>query len=406
MATIRKRGNAYQIRVSCGYDTNGAHVEQTMTWKPTEKMTEKQIQNELKRQAVIFEEACVNGYLTSAVKFEEFGERWFTEYADIKLKPQTVRTYHHLSRRVYKAIGHLRLDKITVRTVQKFVNDLAKEKQYNKQGDEIGYLSPKTIKEHVGFISTVFHYAEKMQMIQANPCKNVTLPKITSKEREVYTLEEVQQMLSLFENESEDNFKYVIFFTLAAFTGLRRGELLGLEWKDIDFGNNLISVVRTSAWTKERGIYTDTPKTKSSNRIIKIPDDVKEKLIKYKAWQDDYKAKVGSKWIEHDRLFTKINGEPMGLRSPYKFYEKFCKRTGMRFVNVHSFRHFAASVLIMNGIDVKTVQTCLGHNDANTTLQIYAHSFQRAQAMAMDSIADCIYGISKSADKASVNIGT
>ena len=108
-------------------------------------------------------------------------------------------------------------------------------------------------------------------------------------------------------------------------------------------------------------------------------------------WQDKYKANIGSKWIEHDRLFTKWNGEPMGMRSPYKFFEKFCKRTGMRFVNVHSFRHFNATAMILSGVDVKTVQTCLGHNDANTTLSIYAHSFQEAQARAMDSVADCIF---------------
>lgn len=391
MATVTKRGNSYSIRVSCGYDTNGKQVIRSMTWKPAEKMTKRQIEKELECQKVMFENACKDGFVTAVIKFENYAEHWFTEYAEIKLKPQTVRTYHHLSKRVYKAIGHLRLDKITPQIIQNFVTDMTKEKQYNSKGEEIGYLSAKTIKEHVGFISSVFRIAIKMKIVKNNPCKGVTLPNITTKEREVYTLEEVQEMLELFKGESETNFKYVMFFTLAAFTGLRRGELLGLEWKDIDFDNNLISVVRTSAWKKERGIYTDTPKTKSSNRIMKIPDGVKEQLIRYKAWQDNYKESIGSKWIEHDRLFTKINGEPMGLRSPYKYYEKFCKRTGMRFVNVHSFRHFTASILIANHVDAKTVQACLGHNDINTTLQIYAHSFKKAQAMAMDSVADCIY---------------
>ncbi len=89
----------------------------------------------------------------------------------------------------------------------------------------------------------------------------------------------------------------------------------------------------------------------------------------------------------------------MGLRSPYKYYEKFCKRTGMRFVSVHSFRHFNATAMILNGVDVKTVQACLGHKSSGITLDIYAHSFQKAQAMAMDSVADCIYGKDRLTDK-------
>lgn len=99
---------------------------------------------------------------------------------------------------------------------------------------------------------------------------------------------------------------------------------------------------------------------------------------------------LGTKWIECDRLFTKMDGTPMGMRQPYKYFERFCERTGMRFVNIHSFRHFNASILINNGVDVKTVQGCLGHSCATTTLNIYAHSFQEAQARAMDSVASCI----------------
>ena len=142
-----------------------------------------------------------------------------------------------------------------------------------------------------------------------------------------------------------------------------------------------MTVVRTSEWTKEKGIYTDTPKTKSSNRMLKIPSELTDKLLLFKEWQNRYKTNIGSKWVENDRLFTKWNGEPMGMRSPYKFFEKFCKRTGMRFVSIHSFRHFNATAMILNGVDVKTVQACLGHNDANTTLNYYAHAtFASAKA--------------------------
>lgn len=199
----------------------------------------------------------------------------------------------------------MQLDKITVRTIQKFVTHLTDEKKLNSKDEEIGKLAPKTIKHHIAFISTVFDYAIKMQMLQNNLCKDVTLPKVTTKEREVYSLDEVQHMLELFEKESEANFKYVIFFTLAAFTGLRRGELLGLEWKAFDFEKCLMTVVRTSEWTKEKGIYTDTPKTQSSRCILKIPAELAIQLLRFKEWQENYKVKIGSKWIETDRLFTK-----------------------------------------------------------------------------------------------------
>lgn len=365
MTTIRKRGDSYQIRVSCGYDTSGNQVTQTKTWKPDKGITPKQIEKELNRQMVMFEEACNNGYQSKAIKFQDFAEDWFKQYAETKLKTQTVRCYHNCEGKVYKALGHLRMDKITTRTIQTFIVDLS-------------------------FISSIFDYAVRMQVLTNNPCKNVVLPSKKAKDREVYSLDEVQQMLELFENESEANYKYTIFFTLAAFTGLRRGELLGLEWKDIDWEHDLLSVVRTSEYTKEKGIYTDTPKTESSVRFIKLPSEVMQKLKEFQTWQNGYKVKLGTKWIECDRLFTKTDGSPMGMRQPYRYFERFCERTGMRFVNIHSFRHFNASVLISNGVDVKTVQGCLGHSCASTTLNIYAHSFQEAQAKAMDSVASCI----------------
>ena len=390
MATIRKRGNSYQIRVSCGYNTSGEQVTKTKTWTPEKDMTPKQIKKELNRQAMLFEEECNSGCQTVTMKFQSFAESWFKEYAEIKLKTQTIRNYHNCEKKVYKAIGHLRMDKITTRNIQMFIVDLINEKRKDRRGKPLKSYSPKTVKNYKTFISSVFDYSVKMQMLPDNPCRNVILPKLKPKERNIYTLEEVQKMLDLFEEETEANYKYTIFFTLAAFTGLRRGELLGLEWKDIYWDDSLLKVVRTSEYTKEKGIYTDTPKTESSKRFIKLPPEIIQKLKEYKAWQDKWKEEVGSKWIENDRLFTKTDGSPMGMRQPYKFFERFCAKTGMRFVNIHSFRHFNASILINNGVDVRTVQGCLGHSCATTTLNIYAHTFQEAQARAMDDVAKCI----------------
>lgn len=111
MATIRKRGDSYQIRVSDGYDAKGNHKEQSMTWKPPYGMTEKQIQKELNRQVVMFEEKVKGGFKTVSVKFEDLSEEWFEEYAKLNLKSTTYARMKQLKHRIYPAIGHMRIDK-------------------------------------------------------------------------------------------------------------------------------------------------------------------------------------------------------------------------------------------------------------------------------------------------------
>ena len=391
MANIQKRGNSYRIKVSCGYDTHGKQVIQSMTWKPDEKMTEKQIEKELNRQAVLFEEACMKGNVVAAIKFEDFARQWFKEYAEIKLKQRTVEGYHQMEKRIYKAIGHIRLDKLTTRHIQKFILELCDAEREDGRNRNGGKLSTKTIKLYKSMISTICDYAVKMQMISTNPCKNVTIPKVVTPEKDYYSIEEAQHLMELFNQESEENYKYVCFFILAIYTGFRLGELLGLEWKDVNFETNVITVNRTCLYSKAKGgLYTETPKTKQSMRSLKVPQGVIDMLKKWYNLQDKQRKKVGSKWIETDRIFTKWNGLTLDRTAPGYYYKRFCERTGMRYVSTHSMRHLNASLLINAGIDVKTVQSCLGHSTATTTLQIYSHTFQSAQAAAMNAVAEAL----------------
>lgn len=384
MATIRKRGNTYQIRVSCGYDTSGNQVIQTTTWKPEPNMTARQIEKEVQKQAMLFEEKCLKGQITANVKFETFAEQWFEEYAKLNLRHTSYERMRQLTQRVYPAIGHLRLDKITGRHVQQFINDLALNGKSMKTGRP---LSRKTAIHHLSFISDVFSYAVKMDMLSENPCRKVTVPKGEKKEKEIYTLEEIEVLFRLLETAP---LKYRTFFTLAIYSGFRRGELLGLEWKDIDWEHNVISVRRTSNYTADKGIYTDTTKTKKSQRSLKFPPMVMDLLKEYKSEQDEEKVKLGSKWIDYDRLFVKYDGQPMNNNTPYCWFTEFCKENNFRFCDIHSMRHFYASALINEGVDAAAVSGALGHSVISTTTSIYCHAFQQAQARAGDAIASVL----------------
>lgn len=274
----------------------------------------------------------------------------------------------------------MRIDKITPRQLQAFVNSLAKEGANEKTGKP---LAPKTIRHNLSLISDVFTYAVKMGLVSDNPCSKVTIHKGEVKEKQIYSQEEMEVLLTKLMGEP---LKYKVFFYLIAYSGFRRSEMLGLEWKDIDFEHNIISVRRTSNYTAERGTYTDTTKTKRSQRTLKISPFIMEMLKQFKEEQDNEALRLGSKWVETDRLFTKWNGEEMNNQTPYGWLKEFCEKNNLPFYGIHSFRHFAASALISAGLDVTTVSGALGHSNSGTTLNVYSHMFQTAQARVSEAM--------------------
>lgn len=381
MATIQKRGESYTITASCGYDIHGKQIRRHKTWVPDPGMTPRQIEKELQRQIVLFEEDCKTGICEGGVKFEAFARQWFEEYAEPGLKSRTVSRYHQLEPRAYEALGHLRMDKITTRSVQRFVQALGKEGTNKRTGQP---LAPKTIKHYLSFVSGVFSYAVSQGVVKDNPCRGVRLPTAPQAERACYTLEEAQAFLSALTDEP---LRWRVFYTLAIFGGFRRGELLGLEWKDIDFETGVISIRRASLYTKERGVYTDTPKTTRSQRCLKMPDSVIDLLRRYHAEQASERLHVGDQWEDYDRLFAAWNGKPLNPSVVENWLSRFFARSGLRKVNPHSFRHLNATLLIGSGADVRTVSAALGHSQPSTTLNIYAHTFAANQAKATEAIA-------------------
>ncbi|SDB39926.1 Site-specific recombinase XerD [Ruminococcaceae bacterium FB2012] len=403
MASIKeylgKNGKSYNISVSCGYDSEGRQIVKRMTWHPDPGMTEAQIKKELDRQVLKFENTCKVGQSASGIRFEDFAEQWLIEYAKPNLKPNSYARMLQLRDRIYPAIGHMKVDKITRRDIRNLVNTLANAK--NKKDSTKG-LSRKTVKHYLSFVSDIFSYAVECDLINTNPCTRIKVPlndENAPKEHDFYSIEEMCALYDLMEEENV-LLKYKVFFNLAFFGGYRRGEILGLEWKSIDWERKTISISQTSNYTPGKGIYKGTPKTKSSNRIGCYDDKLFDLLAEHKEQQEQEKKKLGSKWKDHGLLFTKWNGEPMFPTTPYDWLYKFCKKHGFRFCNVHSFRHSHASGLIAAGLDVPTVAADLGHNNNLTTMSIYAHEFQMAQAKANDVLEN---GMEKARKKLSEN---
>ena len=390
MPTIQKRGDTYRIRVSAGYDSSGKQIMKSTTWKPAPGMTPKQIQKELDRQAVLFEEKVKSGRcMDGNIRFQDFAERWFEDYGKEHLRERTYLRYVDLSERTYQAIGHIRLDKLQPHHLLDFYKQLGEPGVNQRIG---GGLSPKTIKHYHTFISSVMERAVKWGIVSENPCRRVDAPKADRKQVAYMDDEQARAFLVALADEPLD---YQAIFTTLLLTGMRRGELLGLEWPDVDFDKGVIHIRRTSQYGgKEKGVFTDTTKTEQSMRSISVPAELLDLLRQYRAWQNERRLLLGDawddEWTKHPRLFTSSIGAPMHPDLPYNMLHKMLKRHGMPPVSLHSLRHTNATVMIGKGADVRTVSGRLGHSQTSTTLNIYAEFLQSSDRAASEGVADAL----------------
>ena len=396
MATARKKGRGYEIRVSCGIDINGKKLGKSKTWIPDEGMTQKQIEKELARQKVLFEEEVKNGICPdNKIRFVDFSKRWMDEYAKVNLTIKTYARYEIYLKRINQGIGHLRLKDITPLQLNAFYRSLEADgvnqrKRYDENGELInnGKLAPKTILDHHRVISKILSTAVKWGLLEKNVAIRADPPKVPHREISYLNEQEVRQMLTLLEKEP---IQYQTMITLLVYTGIRRGELCGLEWKDIDFENQVMHVVRSAQYIGNKTMITKEPKTKSGIRHFSLSIHACILLKKYKRWQLEQKLNAGDRWEESDRLFTSWNGKPIHPDTVTDWFSKFIKRSGLPYVTLHSLRHTNATLMIAEGTDVCTVSRRLGHANTATTLNIYAHALKskdREAANMLDNVLE------------------
>ena len=441
MASVTKRGNTYTIRVSVGYDGQGKQLRQSMTWKPPEGMTERQTQKELERLKVEFEQKCLQGqYMDGSVKLSAFFQSWFNDYAKKQLKARTAAEYLRLFSRIDEALGHLRLDKIQPRHLIIFYNNLAeagvrKDVKFKPRSDFAEYmkknrltvselsrladvsaatvgscrkglnvseqsaekitaalnadlfspvdenktLSSTSISKYHTLLSSVFATAVNWQIITSNPCDRVKPPKKHRKEAESLDEFQTAELIKCLDSEP---LQYKAMITLLLYSGMRRGELCGLEWSDIDFKNSLISISRASLYLSGRGVFDDTTKNESSKRVIKVPPVVVELLKLHRKEQKAERLKLGDLWTDSGKIFTQHNGKPIHPDTVSAWFVKFLERHGLPHIPLHGLRHTNASLMIANGMNVRTVSKRLGHSNTSTTVNIYTHAIQSADERA------------------------
>lgn len=457
MASIKRRGGSFLIRCYDGYDQNGKQIERTMTWKIPAGMSDKRAEKEALHQAALFEEKVRTGQSAEQkIKFADFADKWMTDYAEVQLRPKTVKRYKGLMERIKPAIGHIYLDRLRPTHLTAFYKDLTNVRKVStyiinidlkaylkahkitqtklaadadvctgtiksiitgnsaseetaesisaalkldmnklfKPSGEPQPLSGQTILHYHRLISVVLQTAVEWQYIPANPAERVKPPKATNQEAEYLDDQQAIRLLELLQGQP---IYYKTAVEVLLFTGMRRGELMGLVWSDIDFANNTITIQRSLQYLPEMGVFKDETKTKSSHRVIKVPSSAISSLRSYRTWQKMTFIKNGQPWHESCQVFVTQNGTPMHPDTLTSWFRDFIRTTDLPQIHIHSLRHTNATLQIANGVSVTTVAGNLGHSNANTTTKVYAHAIQSAAAASAEMMDNLLKPTKKQA---------
>lgn len=363
MAHVQDRGNgSYLLVHSMGYDKKGDKIRKTRTVKAKNK-------TEANKMLAIFVAEIEGGtYFTpSKLFFADYATFW-RDNVKKRVAPQTIETYDYiLNNRILTEFGHLKVADISHVYLSHFLNRLGGEK-----------LASSTIQKHFNVLNSIFKLAVKNEILKQNPMDKVDKPTVSYKEGDVYDSVELKMLYQLL-NE-QDNKQMVLLIKLALQTGMRKGEMLGLQWNDIDFKNNTINVRHSLSYTKDSQYVLKEPKTKRSVRKVAPPKKMMEELKQHKITKDSERERADNLWQngKYDFVFATEGGKPFFPDAPNRWWTRFLKRTGFKVIRFHDLRHTAATYLINKGANIHSISKRLGHSNISTTMNIYGHYLEEA----------------------------
>ena len=370
---IRKRKDGrWEGRYTAGHDSEtGKAIYKNVLGK-----TQAEVKAKLK--AAIQETQTLDLSKTGKYTVGEWMEVWFEDYAKLKVRPSSHQTYRgYIDNHIRPNIGDIPLEKLTSLDLQKLYKKLltkGRVERLEAKGQPKG-LSTKTVRNIHQILSSALKLAQEQRIILANPAERCALPKVEHREMKTLPVEQLQSFL----REARESGVFELYYLELA-TGLRRGELLGLKWEDIDLQKGDLRVKRQVS--RINGEVMEAPlKTKNAYRTLPLAEDTIDVL-------KEQREKVGSSpWV-----FPSPNGGPISPDSVLHMLHRVLKRAGLPRVRFHDLRHTFATLALQNGVDIKTVSGMLGHFSAGFTLDTYAHVTGAAQRQAAGKMAAVLSG--------------
>ncbi|MFT8413815.1 MAG: site-specific integrase [Oenococcus oeni] len=300
---------------------------------------------------------------TKRVKFAELAEEWLKTKAK-SVKPSTlIKIEERYKLHIRPYFKGMYLDELTPIKAQKFVNQLAAKL--------VGYT------DSLDIVNQIYKKAVQYSYLDKNPFENIDKPrakKAPSRDTvKFYDVEQLRQFLnSAYQLYNKDHYERYLFFRLLAFTGMRKGEALALNWDDVDLTNRTLSVSKTVVTVANGEVISNEPKTKASNRVITLDNDTIAALAEWELRQHELYERLGYKAYPCEFVFNSEVNSFVNLSRPRTWTRTIAETANLPAIIIHGFRHTYATLAVQAGMDIKQLQYQLGHDDVHTTLQIYA----------------------------------
>ncbi|MFC2019214.1 tyrosine-type recombinase/integrase [Chloroflexota bacterium] len=377
---IRKRGkNSWAIVMEIGRDaTTGRRRQQWQTIQGNKKDAEKLLSNMLHSQD--------KGIFVKPTRttIGEFLEQWLKDYVKTNTAPRTRERYIQIIRsHLIPSLGNIPLTQLRPDLIQSYY---ASELN-NGRLDGKGGLSATTVLHHHRVLSEALNHAVKWGLVVRNVAQAVDPPRTTRKEMNTLAPEDIPVLFEEAKQvEYSSGLPYFTMILTAFHTGMRRGEFMGLKWRDIDFNQVTISVSRSLQSTGDDGYIFREPKTQKARRLIAMTPTLAVELRKHKNAQEMQRSVIGSPLTEDDLVFSNPDGRPINPNTVSPTFTKLARRVGLK-LRLHDLRHSHASLMLKAGIHPKIVSERLGHATVALTLDTYSHimpGLQEAAAKAFD----------------------
>jgi integrase len=332
-----------------------------------------------------------------------FLNTWLETVCIANTREKTQRTYRDLIEdHIIPELGNFELSKLGPQHVQQLLNNLLKKPKSPKKKSQSGvsgevrestpeaveFLSPNTVKHCRDVLRAALNVAMKWNLVTRNAAALTTIKPRKQKAR-FYDAEQARLFLQAIRGERLEP-----LFWLALCVGPREGELLGLQWADLDFEKETVTILRSLQRIKRRGEKTSRlellpTKTEDSQRSINLPRIVIDKLRIHQARQDDERRFAGSEWRANGMVFTTGKGTPLEPRNMLREYYRLRDRAELPKIRFHDLRHSAATILKEAGVPDEVIQKLLGHASVRTTQEVYMHltaGGEKRAAAKMDEI--------------------